>query len=64
MEELHENDEVKVSVPLLKSLILFAEAASDVLLSDSANQTASRNAHQAAEEGCRVILDQGFSLDG
>lgn len=64
MEEPHENDEVTVSVPLLKTLILFAEAASDVLLSDSASKIASRQAHQAAEEGCRVILDQGFRLDG
>jgi hypothetical protein len=60
----HETDVVLVPVPLLKRLILCSEAASETLLSDYANQTGASSAHEAAEEGCRVILDQGYKLDG
>jgi hypothetical protein len=60
----HETEIVTIPVPLLKQLILFAEAASQAMLAEYANQSSAGCAHVAAACACRLVLDQGFNLDG
>ena len=62
MDVPHEH--VLVPVVLMRKLILFAEASSDALAAEYANQMSSEDAHSAAEDACRVVMDAGFPLDG
>ncbi len=64
MEPPRETEMVMVPVDLMRKLILFAEAASDSLLAEYANAGSATVAHEAAEMGCRVVLDAGFDLNG
>ncbi len=64
MDVQHDNLRVLVPVSLMRKLIFLAEAQSDALVAEYANQMSSDDAHHAAEDACRVVMDAGFPLDG
>ena len=63
MGSLHDPGMVVIPLNLLKRLIGYTEAASEVALAEYSSQVSAANAHATAEQACRIAMDQGFRLD-